>query len=155
MIALIIKSTILYVLAYFVSGAIAYPLLTKPFYMGSDPFFNFLRNEQNAIEWSHTMTWMLPVQLLRGALIVSAFLPFRETLRTRHYWPRTWIIAGVLFVLFHLASVAPSPSNIEGFLYLKERYFGLRPFLLTQPEMILQTVSFAMGFSYFIKKTRS
>ena len=51
----------------------------------------------------------------------------------------------LFFVLLHLAAAAPSPSNLEGIVYMRPELIGVVPFLLTQPEMLLQSLLFALG----------
>lgn len=149
---LVIKGTAVYALAYFISGGIAYQLLTKQFYVGDNPIFaGYLRSEANAVEWAHTSIWLVPGLLLRGLLIALVLLPFVETLRKMAFAKRVGILFALMFVLIHLAAAAPSPSNIEGLVYMKPEFIGSLPFLLTQPEMILQALLFALGFSWVIK----
>jgi hypothetical protein len=61
-------------------------------------------------------------------------------------------VFGLVFVLQHLAAGAPSPSNIEGLLYMKPALISLRAFLLTQPEMLLQAILFAAGVTWLLAR---
>lgn len=147
------KSTFIYTFAYLIVGGIAYQLITKQFYVGDNPIFaSFLRSEANPAEWAHTNTWMIPLLLLRGALISLVLLPFVDTLKNMTFAKRVCILFALLFVLIHLAAAAPSPSNIEGLVYMKPEFIGVQPFLLTQPEMIAQCLLFALGLSWVIRK---
>jgi hypothetical protein len=149
----IIKSTAIYAFAYLIIGGIAYQLITKQFYIGGDPIFaGFLRNEANPAEWAHTTIWLVPALLLRGALISIVLLPFVEALSEMAFAKRVAVLFSLMFVLIHLAAAAPSPSNIEGLVYMKPQFIGIGPFLLTQPEMLFQCLIFAAGLSWVIKK---
>lgn len=149
----VIKSTVTYALAYLVSGGLAYQLITKQFYVGDNPIFaGYLRSEANAAEWAHTSVWLVPGLLLRGLLISLVLLPFAETLRKIGFTKRVGLIFALMFVLIHLAAAAPSPSNIEGLVYMKPQFIGVGSFLLTQPEMILQCLLFALGLSWVIRR---
>jgi hypothetical protein len=149
----VLKGTVIYTLAYLFIGAVAYQLITKQFYVGPDPIFSgFLRNEANPSEWAHVNTWIFPGVLLRGALISVVLLPFIETLKKMAFAKRAGILFALMFVLLHLAAAAPSPSNIEGLIYMKPQFIGINPFLLTQPEMIFQCLVFALGLAWVIKK---
>ena len=148
----LIKGTAVYALAYLVSGGLCYQLITKQFYVGDDPIFvAFLRSEANQAEWAHVNLWMVPAVVLRGALIAAVLLPFVETLRKMAFAKRTVRVFALMFVLTHLAAAAPSPSNIEGLVYMKPQLIGASPFVLTQPEMILQCLLFAIGLSWAIR----
>ena len=149
----IAKSTVAYSLCYLIVGAIAYQLLTKQFYIGDDPVFAaYLRSEANPAEWSHTNAWIIQGVLFRALLISLVLLPFIDTLRQMRFIKRVSIVFALMFVLIHLAAAAPSPSNIEGLIYMKESLVSARAFLLTQPEMIAQCLLFAISLSWIIKK---
>jgi hypothetical protein len=132
--------------AYLVAGALAYQLLTKRFYLGDAAIFaTFLRSEADPDQWRHVLAWQFPVLLARSALIAISLVPFRAALLS--FTPRRRVV--VLFVLFfvmlHFAAAAPSPSNLEGIVYMRPELIGVAPFLLTQPEMILQSLLLALG----------
>ena len=147
------KSSVAYSLCYLIVGAIAYELITKQFYVGDHPIFNaYLRSESNPAAWSHTTTWLVPGLLLRAVLISLVLLPFVETLKRIAFPKRVGVIFALLFVLIHIASAAPSPSNIEGLIYMKTELVSVKAFLLTQPEMILQILLFALSLSWILKK---
>lgn len=146
------KSTIAYSLCYLIIGAIAYQLITKQFYIGDDPVFTaYLRSEANPDEWSHTNTWIIQGVLLRAILISMVLLPFVETLERFSFRKRVGVLFSLTFVLIHLAAAAPSPSNIEGLIYMKDSLISTKAFLLTQPEMIAQCLLFALSLSWIIK----
>ena len=149
----IAKSSVAYTLCYLIVGAIAYQLITKQFYVGDDPVFTaYLRSESNIAEWSHTSTWLVPGLLFSAVLISLVLLPFVETLKRMAFPRRVGVIFALLFVLLHIAAAAPSPSNIEGLIYMKADLVSAKAFLLTQPEMILQSLMFALSLSWIIKK---
>ena len=96
-------------------------------------------------QWRHVMTWQFPMLLVRGLLISLALLPFRSALISFPLRKRVFVLFLMSFVLLHLAAAAPSPSNLEGIIYMRPEFMGVGPFLLTQPEMILQSLLFALG----------
>lgn len=149
----VLKSTVIYTFAYLIVGAIAYQLLTKDFYVGEHPIFTaYLRSESNPAEWAHTNIWLVPGLVLRAVLISFVLLPFVSALKRPSYWKSTWIIFALMFVLIHIAAAAPSPSNIEGLIYMKPALVGVKSFLLTQPEMIFQCLLYALGISWVLHK---
>lgn len=147
------SSTAIYTLSYLVVGAIAYQLLTNQFYVGDNPVFTaYLRSEANPDEWAHTSLWLIPGLLLRALLISLVLLPFVGALRKMSFWARTGIMFALMFVLIHIAAAAPSPSNVEGLIYMKPELISVKAFLLTQPEMIFQSLLFALGLSWVIQR---
>lgn len=150
----VLKSTLIYSLAYLFVGAIAYQLITKQFYLGDSPIFTaYLRSESNPAEWAHTNTWIFPGLILRALLISLVLVPFVGTLKKMQSAKRVGVIFLLMFVLIHIAAAAPSPSNIEGFIYMRPELVSLKSFLLTQPEMIFQCILFALGLSWVIQRT--
>lgn len=149
----VVKSALIYTLAYLFIGAIAYQLLTKPFYIGDDPVFTaYLRSQLNPAEWAHTNIWLVPGLLVRAVLLSLVILPFIATLKNLSFAKRTWTVFALTFVMIHLAAAAPSPGNIEGLIYMKPELVSSRIFILTQPEMILQCLLFALGLAYILNK---
>ncbi len=149
----IAKTTLLYAFTYLFVGAIAYQLLTKQFYVGDNSLFTmFLRSESNQSQWTHVVQWQFPMLFLRSLLIALVLLPFVKVLETFSFKKRVLVIFALLFVLTHLAAAAPSPGNIEGFIYMRPELMNLRTFLLVQPEMIAQTLLFALGAAYILGK---
>lgn len=146
------KAALIYALAYLFVGAIAYALLTKQFYVGDDPIFTvFLRSESDPALWAHVMTWQFPMLLLRSLLIALVLLPFVTTLQAFSFKKRTVVLFALVFILIHIAAAAPSPSNLEGIVYIRPELISLEAFLLTQPEMIAQSLVFALGTAYILK----
>ena len=142
----VLKVILVSSVAYLVAGALAYHLLTKRFYVGDAAIFaRFLRSEADPTEWRHVMTWQFPMLLARGLLISLALLPFRPALTSFALPKRVAALFVLFFVLLHLAAAAPSPSNLEGIVYMRPELIGVVPFLLTQPEMLLQSLLFALG----------
>lgn len=151
--AFIVITTLSYSLAYLLAGAIAYQLITKQFYVGDHALFNaYLRSETNIAEWTHTNIWILPVVILRGLLLSLVLIPFRSSLEKFSFRKKALILALFIFIAAHIAAAAPSPSNLEGFVYMKPSLFTLKAFLLTQPEMIMQALGFGMLTAVALKK---
>jgi hypothetical protein len=149
----VLKSTVIYSLAYLIAGGIAYQLLTKQFYVGDTQIFTaYLRSEASPAEWAHTNIWLVPGLLFRAFLISLVLLPFVETLKKMTFLKRSGVVFSFMFILIHIAAAAPSPSNIEGFIYMKPQLVSVKSFLLTQPEMIAQCMLFALGLAWVIKK---
>jgi hypothetical protein len=149
----VLKSTFVYSFVYLVVGGVAYQLITKQFYVGDNPIFTtYLRSESNPVEWAHTNIWLVPGLLARAILISLVLLPFVETLKKITFSKRVGLLFALMFVLTHIAAAAPSPSNIEGLIYMKSQLVSVKSFLLTQPEMIFQCLLFALGLAWIIKK---
>ena len=141
--------TIAHILTYLVVGALAYQFLTKQFYQGEVPTFIFMRTESEPQLWAHAMKWMIPGQLIRGIIMGLALLPFMAVLVRSSVLRRGLMISLIYFVFSHLSAAGPTTSNIEGFIYFRPEYFTTRTFLLTQPEIIVQSLALGLLFALF------
>jgi len=133
-----------HVTAYFLAGAVFYPLLTKPYYVGPNPLFAaFLRTEADTGLWAHVVNWFLPVEILRGILIAAVFYPLREVLTPWPFLKRWLYIAAIYLVLAFWAASAPAPGTLEGIVYMRP-FITPAVHLRVQPEMILQGLALAL-----------
>jgi hypothetical protein len=114
------KVTVAHVASYFVVGAAAYQLLTKPFYEGSNPVFSiFMRTPAEPELWKHVMIWFIPGQVLRGVLIAAVLYPLFDTLNAWSWGKRLLSISGLYLVLGYWASAVAAPGTIDGLIYLR------------------------------------
>ena len=142
--------TIAHILTYLVVGALAYEFITKQFYQGEVPTFILMRTESEPQLWAHAMRWMIPGQLIRGIIMGLTLLPFMAVLVKSSILKRGLMISLIYFVFSHLSAAGPTTSNIEGFIYFRPEYFTARLFLLTQPEIIVQSLALGFLFALFI-----
>jgi len=141
--AFAVKVTAAHVTTYFLAGAIAYPLLTKEFYVGPNPIFAvFMRTEAEPALWSHIVRWFLPAQILRGVLIAGVLYPLFDTLKAWSFGRRFLLLAGLYVVLGFWAATVAAPGTIEGMVYLRP-FITAYVHLTVQPEIVLQGLGLA------------
>jgi hypothetical protein len=139
-------------LAYLFAGGIAYQLITKELWEGESPLLSkYLRTPGNEELWNFAMIWQIPGQLVRALLIGLVLLPLYSSLKEWSGLKTFLFFSGLLFVLTHLSSAAPSSANIEGLVYMKPEFIQLG-FIKMQPEMILYSVIAGLIFSKFAFK---
>jgi len=132
------KVTVAHVVSYFVVGAAAYALFTKPFYEGENPIFaSFMRTPAEPELWRHAMTWFIPGQILRGALIAAVLYPFFDTLQAWSWRKRFLSISGLYLVLGFWASAVAAPGTIDGMIYLRPEITAHAHWMV-QPEIVIQ-----------------
>ena len=137
------KVTAAHVTTYFLAGAIAYPLLTKEFYVGPNPIFAaFMRTEAEPALWSHVVRWFLPAQILRGVLIAAVLYPLLDTLKVWSFGKRFLLIASLYLVFGFWAAAVAAPGTIEGMVYMRP-FITPYAHLAVQPEIILQGLGLA------------
>lgn len=140
--AFALKVTAAHTLTYVVVGAAAYHLIVKPFYVGDRAAFaSFMRTESEPELWAHAMRWLLPAQLLRGALMAAALSPLRAAIEAKGFGGRLLTIAGIYLVFGYWASCTAAVGTIEGLVYLRPE-FTARMHMMVQPEIVLQALAF-------------
>lgn len=145
-----LKLVISHTVTYFVVGAIAYQLLTKPLYIGEQAVMStFMRTEAEPELWRHVMVWFLPAQILRGLLMALALYPFLDTLVSWNWAKRFLAIAGIYLVFGFWASTPAAPGTIEGLVYLRPE-FTLSVHLTGQPEIVVQGLLMSAWFAYWL-----
>jgi len=151
-----IRFTIIFILAhlisYLVMGGISYQLFYKPFWEGQNPLFApFMRTIIEPELWKHTTVWQIPGQILRGLLMSIVLYPVLNKIIELSFIRRYLFIGGLLYIFAHFASSAPSPANIEGFIYMRPEFVNAF-FLKGQPEMIMYSLFAGFLISRFMIK---
>ena len=81
------------------------------------------------------------LQILRGALLALAFLPFRKVIMaSKHGWLYIFV---ALLILMHIGADAADPGKIESFIYAD---FPAATHIATWPESIFSSLVFAWLF---------
>lgn len=135
--------------AYMLAGMLALRI-SKDIYEGKSRLMDYLRDMSVEDESKHVQKWVFPSQLLRGLLISVVLYPVLAPLGEMGFGLRFAFLAGLMFVYTDLACAVPFPSNIEGFVYMKERFFKKSTFLKFQFEMIIYSLILGFLTSYFL-----
>jgi len=144
------KVTAAHVITCLAAGAITYPLLTKEFYVGSNPIFSvFMRTETEPELWQHAATWFLPAQFLEGVLIAAALFPFFDTLMAWPFRKRFLSISGLYLVLGFWAATVAAPGTLEGMVYLRPIFTPI-VHLKVQPEIIGQSLALGAMVAFWM-----
>lgn len=142
-----IKFSLLFVLvhtgAYFIAGLLAYRI-SRDLYHGENRLLDFFRDMSDQAENARVAKLTLPLQLLRGLLLSIVLYPIMGLLEDLSYFLRFVFLASLMFVYTDFASAIPFPHNIEGFIYLKERYLKKSAFWKLQFEMIVFSLLFGL-----------
>ena len=132
------------VTAYFLAGAVFYPLLTKPYYEGPNPIFAvFLRTEADLGLWAHVVNWFLLAEILRGILIAAVLYPLYDVLKAWPFLKRFLCVASLYLVLGFWAATVAAPGTLEGIVYMRP-FITPEVHLRVQPEIILQGLALAL-----------
>ena len=132
------------VTTYFLAGTIAYPLLTKQFYVGPHAVFVvFMRTEAGPELFRHAVRWFIPAEFLRGLLVAGVLYPLFDTLKSWRFRKRFLVIASLYVVLGFWAATVAAPGTIEGMVYMRP---FITPYvhLAVQPEIIGQGLALGL-----------
>lgn len=140
-----IKFSLLFMLvhtgAYFIAGMLAYRI-SRDLYHGENRLLDFLKDMADPAENARVAKLTLPLQLLRGLVLSIVLYPILELLGDLSYSLRFVFLAGLMFVYTDFASAVPFPHNLEGVIYMKERYLKKSAFWKLQFEMIIFSLLF-------------
>lgn len=135
--------------AYLLAEVIALKT-SNDIYQGKERSMDYLRDMSSEQESKHVQRWVFPLQLLRGLLMSIVLYPVLDPIGEMSFVLRFLFIVGLLFIYTHLSSVAPCLDNIEGFIYMKERYIKKSAFLNFQREMIIYSLLMGILFSWLL-----
>jgi len=141
--------TLIHILSYMVAGMLALRI-SKDIYDGKSRLMDYHRDMSDVEESKHVHKWFIPGQVLRGMFLSVILYPILGPLGELAFGLRFGFFAGLMFVYTHLACAAPCPDNIEGFVYMKERYIKKSSFFKFQFEMVIYSLLLGFLASYFL-----
>ena len=112
---------VIHTASYTIAGALALRF-SGDLYRGHDRLYDFHRDMDDQTEARHVQKLFLPAQLLRGLLFSVVFYPALGVLSGLSFLMAFLFVFGLLFVFSDMACAVPFPHNIEGQVYLRERY---------------------------------
>ncbi len=120
---------------YFVSGMI-FAALVNYEELFATAEYAFMR------PFDHPLVALGPaLQILRGAFLALAFLPFRNVIKESE---RGWLyLVAALWILMHVGADATDPGKIESFIYAN---FSAAIHFSTWPEQIFSVLAFGWLF---------
>ncbi len=141
--------TVLHAVAYTIAGALALHISSE-IYKSRSRKMDYLRDMENPDESRHVQKFFFPVQLVRGLLLSVVLYPVLGALGELGFLLRGMFLFGLMFVYTHVGSAAPCPDNLEGFVYLKKKYFDKTMILKFQLEMLVYSSLFALTGSWLL-----
>lgn len=134
-------------IAYLIAGALTLKI-SKDVYESKSRTMDYMRDMSDEKEKSIVSKRFFPAQLLRGFLMSIILYPLLIPLGELTFIMRFAFFSGIMFIFTHIACAAPCPDNIEGFIYMKSKYFSKSSFLKFQFEMILYSILFGILMSW-------
>lgn len=141
--------TLIHTGAYFIAGLLAYRI-SRDLYKGENRLLDFVKDMSDRAEHARVARLTLPLQLVRGLVLSIVLYPIVGSIGEMRYVPRFLFLAGLMFVYTDFASAIPFPHNIEGRIYLKERYLKNAVFWKLQFEMIVFSLIFGSVSSWIL-----
>jgi hypothetical protein len=139
---------LIHTIAYTVAGAVALRF-SKDIYEGENRLFDFLR-DMNSPEGQAVSRWFLPAQLLRGLLLSIVLWPILGLLGQLPFGLQFLFFTGLMFFYTDFAGAVPFAGNIEGYVYMKEKYLNKTSFWKMQAEMLIYSPLFGLLAALFL-----
>ena len=147
----LLKFATVHTITYWIIGMIAYPLLTKEFYIGENAVFSgFMITQEDGELWNKVLVWIFPGQLLRGFLIGLVLYPFYSVLISWTYQKRFFTIASIYIVIGFWASAVAAPGTIDGIIYMRPE-ITIMTHLKVQIEIIIQGILMSAWIAKWMK----
>lgn len=140
---------VIHIGSYTVAGMIALKI-SKNLYEEKSRLLDFLRDMSNANENKYVAKWFIPAQLLRGFLMSSVLYPILGALGELPFVIRFAFLSGLMLIYSDFASGVPFPGNLEGFVYMRERYLKRELFGKLYFEMITYSIMFGLLTSWLL-----
>lgn len=141
--------TLIHMVSYTVAGMLALKI-SKDIYESRSRLMDYLRDMSDDGESKHVQKLFLPGQIVRGILLSVVLFPIIGPLGELSLGIRFLFFTGLMFIYTHLACAAPCSDNIEGFIYLKQKYINKTIFWKFQFEMFLYSLLLGFLVSYFL-----
>lgn len=134
--------TVVHAAAYVVAGVISLAF-SKDLYAQKGRTLDFLRDMNDPHESGHVNRTFLPAQIVRGVLMSVVLYPILGALGDMSVALRFVFLASLAFIYLEVASSIPFPTNVEGYVYLRDRYRGIPAVWKLYFEAILYAVLLA------------
>lgn len=141
--------TVIHTAAYILAGVIALKI-SKDIYESKDRYADFLRDMGDPTESKHVQKAFIPAQLVRGVIMSLVLYPVLGALGEISFLARFFFFAGLMFVYTEISSAVPFPTNIEGFVYMKQKYMQRDKIWKFWLEIIIYSVLFALPAAAFL-----
>ncbi len=141
--------TAFHILSYVFAGAIALKI-SGDLYKGEARLLDFIRDMDNEREGKYVQRYFIPAQIIRGILMSIVFYPILGVLGSLSFIYIFLFIAGLMFLFTDFASAIPFVNNIEGFVYMEERYLKKDSFWKLYFETIIYSLVFALLVAWFL-----
>lgn len=135
--------TLIHTAAYILAGVIALKI-SKDIYESKERFADFLRDMGDPVESKHVQKAFIPAQLVRGIIMSLVLYPVLGSLADISFLARFFFFAGLMFVYTEISSAVPFPTNIEGFVYMKQKYMQGNKIWKFWLEIVIYSVLFAL-----------
>ncbi len=141
--------TVIHTASYTIAGVLGLRI-GKELYEQKNRLLDFLRNMSDENENKYVSKWFIPVQLLRGLLMSIVLYPILGALGELSFGLRFAFLSGLMFIYTDLASTVPFPHNLEGFIYMKDRYLKRELFGKLYFEVLIYSLLFGFLASWLL-----
>jgi hypothetical protein len=140
---------LIHTVCYALAGILALSI-SGTLYRGPNRRMDFLRDASDPTEARRLQRWAIPWQLARGFMLALVFLPVLDPLRSIGAWTQFLFLFGVMFIVADLASSVPFPGNLEGFIYMRDKYLKPGVYWKLHAESALYSLMLAASVGWLL-----
>ena len=141
--------TVIHIGSYTAAGALALGI-SGELYRGPDRLLDYLRDMSDDGESNRVGKFFLPAQILRGLLMSVVLYPVMGLLGDISFVLRFLFLAGLMLIYTDVASSDPFPHNIEGFVYMRDKYLKGDQVWKLYVEIVIYSVIFGLLASWLL-----
>lgn len=112
---------VIHTVSYVFAGGLALKI-SNNLYKEKERIIDYVRDMSDESESKHVEKWFLPAQLVRGLLLSIVLYPIVGMLGEISFVMRFLFFSGLMILFTDVASAVPFPHNIEGMVYMKQKY---------------------------------
>lgn len=141
--------TLIHMVAYVAAGAVAFAI-SKDIYTEKARLMDYLRDMADPKDKAYVGKTFLVAQIPRGILMSAVLYPLLGVLGEVTLAGRIVFLGGLMLIYTEISSAIPFPTNLEGWVYMKPRYFQGRTIMKFWLEITLYSVLFALPAAWLL-----
>lgn len=135
--------------SYIFAGAIALKI-SNNLYEEKERIIDYVRDMSDESERKHVEKWFIPAQIIRGLLLSLVLYPLVGLLGDLSFLLRFVFFSGLMILFTDVASAVPFPHNIEGMVYMKQKYMKKEAVGKLYFEILIYGIVFGLLASWLL-----
>lgn len=139
----------IHTVSYIFAGAIALKI-SNNLYEEKERIIDYVRDMSDESERKHVEKWFIPAQIIRGLLLSLVLYPLVGLLGDLSFLSRFVFFSGLMILFSDVAGAVPFPHNIEGMVYMKQKYMKKEAVGKLYFEILIYGIVFGLLASWLL-----